>query len=337
MKPPRTTTHARLHRLHFFQSIWAKRGLALLLGSLPLVTSGLPLTLSDNRQSDPPEGNNPVVERFVELGPTTTWRPVSRVRLNFLTHHPQGMSRVGDDFYLSSVEVIEPTKWVKDGLHDRTSGRGKGHLFRFSPDGEMVADIALGEGAIYHPGGIDYDGQHLWVPVAEYRPDSRSIIYRVDPETHEAVEVFRFADHIGGLVHNTADGTLHGVSWGARTLYTWRLEENGEVTLLGQQPNSVDYIAYQDCQYLDGPYALCSGVGTLDVPNVAGFDLGGIDLLDLRAQVAVHQIPVPLYVNPSLVMTQNPFYAEPLGDRLRFYFAPADDETTLYIYDAPAD
>ncbi|MGI9175552.1 MAG: DUF6454 family protein [Rhodothermales bacterium] len=36
-------------------------------------------------------------------------------------------------------------------------------------------------------------------------------------------------------------------------------------------------------------------------------------------------------------MTQNPFYVEPLDDRLRFYFAPADDKTTLYIYDASAD
>ena len=35
---------------------------------------------------------------------------------------------------------------------------------------------------MYHPGGIDYDGRHIWVSVAEYRPNSRSIVYRIDPE-----------------------------------------------------------------------------------------------------------------------------------------------------------
>ena len=61
------------------------------------------------------------------------------------------------------------------------------------------------------------------MPVAEYRPDSRSIVYRVDPETMTASEVFRVADHIGAIVHNTDDGTLRGVSWGSRRFYRWPL------------------------------------------------------------------------------------------------------------------
>ena len=36
---------------------------------------------------------------------------------------------------------------------------------------------------MYHPGGIDYDGEYIWGPVAEYRPNSESIIYKVDAET----------------------------------------------------------------------------------------------------------------------------------------------------------
>jgi hypothetical protein len=59
------------------------------------------------------------------------------------------------------------------------------------------------------------------VPVAEYRPNSRSIVYRVDPATMKADEVFRFPDHIGGIVRNTDDNTLHGVSWGSRRFYRW--------------------------------------------------------------------------------------------------------------------
>ena len=89
--------------------------------------------------------------------------------------------------------------------------------------GNLIADLRIGEGTIYHPGGIDYDGRHLWVPVAEYRPNSRSIIYRVDPVTMKAEEMFRFPDYIGAIVHDTDDHSLHGVSWGSRRFYRWTL------------------------------------------------------------------------------------------------------------------
>ena len=83
---------------------------------------------------------------------------------------------------------------------------------------------------MYHPGGIDYDGKHIWVSVAEYRPNSRTVVYRVDPESMKATEVFRFPDHIGGILHNTDDKTLHGVSWGSRRFYKWTLGADGKVT-----------------------------------------------------------------------------------------------------------
>ena len=103
----------------------------------------------------------------------------------------------------SSIKI--PTKRyleLREG-YDRDIGQGVGHLFKVDAKGNLVADVTLGEGSMYHPGGIDYDGRHIWVPVAEYRPNSRSIIYRVDPKTMAATEVLRFGDHIGGIVHNT--------------------------------------------------------------------------------------------------------------------------------------
>jgi hypothetical protein len=104
---------------------------------------------------------------------------------------------------------------LQDG-YDRDTGEGAGHLFKFDKTGKLLADLPLGEGAVYHPGGIDYDGRYIWVPVAEYRPNSSAIVYRVDPATMKATEVFRYRDHIGGIVHNTDDNTLNGVSWGSR-------------------------------------------------------------------------------------------------------------------------
>jgi hypothetical protein len=156
---------------------------------------------------------------FKELTRESQWRLVSSLTLNFDTHHPQGMVKIGDTFFVSSVEVRQPTKRFaapQDGL-DRDAGAGAGHLFKVDQQGQLLADLPLGEGTIYHPGGIDFDGKFIWVPVAEYRPDSRSIIYRVDPDTLKATEVFRYADHVGGLVHDVADHSLHGIRFHSST------------------------------------------------------------------------------------------------------------------------
>ena len=78
---------------------------------------------------------------------------------------------------------------------------------------------------------------------------------------------------------------------------------------------------------------LCGGVNKYKTPD-GGFYLGGLDLLDLTAQTAVHQIPVALWLESGIVMTHNPYYVEIHNDNLRFYFAPEDNDTTLYVYDA---
>src|SRR3982751_6437825 len=144
-----------------------------------------------------------VADRVMTLTRSSTWTPVASIPVAFRTFHPQGMVKIGETFFVSSVEVI-----------DRDAGKGIGHLFKIDKAGGLIADLRLGEGAIYHPGGIDYDGTSIWVPVAEYRPDSRAIIYRVDPAAMTATEMFRVADHVGAIVHDTDAGTLHGVSWG---------------------------------------------------------------------------------------------------------------------------
>ena len=155
------------------------------------------------------------------------------------------MVKIGETLYVSAVEVI-----------DRNAGRGIGHLFEIDMGGHLLADLRMGEGAIYHPGGIDYDGRSIWVPVAEYRPDSRSIVYRVDPQTMKAAEAFRVDDHIGAIVHNTDDRTLHGVSWGSRRFYRWTVEGVSK----GRTLNSSHYVDYQDCKYVGGRQMMCTGV-----------------------------------------------------------------------------
>ena len=116
----------------------------------------------------------------------SSWTLAASVPIGFRTFHPQGMVKIGETLFVSSVEVV-----------DREAGRGVGHLFKIDMSGHLLADLRLGDGALYHPGGIDYDGKDIWVPVAEYRPTAASIVYRVDPRAMKASEAFRDADHIG--------------------------------------------------------------------------------------------------------------------------------------------
>lgn len=281
-------------------------------------------------------------ERVLKLTRGSKWNEVAAIKIGFKTHHPQGMIKIGDEFFVSSVEIVKPTTRYpepRDG-YDRDTGEGRGHLFRISAKGELLADLVLGEGAIYHPGGIDFDGESLWVPVAEYRPNSASIVYRVDPKTMKAVEVFRFRDHVGGIVRDTESNTLHGVSWGSRRFYAWPLGADGKVTNADAKPealrvmNPAQYIDYQDCHYLGGRRMLCSGLNTYRTrPDAAPFFLGGLEVVSLADQRAVWQVPVELWSRSGKPMTQNPFFVEPTSAGLRAYFMPDDDDSTLYVYE----
>jgi hypothetical protein len=285
---------------------------------------------------------SPLADAFVQLTRRTQWQQVAVVPVQFRTYHPQGMARVKDRFFVSSVEtIVRPVLYEQpiDG-YDRSPGEGVGHLFEIGQNGELLRQTKLGEGTIYHPGGIDYDGKYVWVPVAEYRPDSHSIIYRVNPNTLEATEVFRFPDHIGGIVHNTTAGTLHGVSWGSRRLYRWTLNNSLDVTDADRPPeelytlNKEHYIDYQDCQYVGANMALCSGLVVYNTPKDPSFYFGGIDLVDLETDTPAWQIPVTLWTESGLVMTHNPVFVEKRSGALRYYFMPEDDNSRLFVYDA---
>ena len=276
----------------------------------------------------------PLVEKITRLRPDTPWKQTAAVRLQFPSFHPQGMVKIGEYFFMSSVEVTRKRQ-------NNDGGEGVGLLFKFDATGKLLTKITLGEGLIYHPGGIDYDGQFIWVPVAEYRPNSRSIIYKVEPKTMKALEVMRFEDHIGGIVHNTEAHTLNGVSWGARHFYQWKLDANGNVTNKTESPDQLRvnnpsfYIDYQDCHYIGQHKMLCGGLRNYkSSPDGAVFRLGGLEVVNLVDNRPIHQVPLQLWSPTGAPMTNNPFWMEVTEEGLRAYFVPDDDAaSTLFVYE----
>lgn len=265
--------------------------------------------------------------KFKQIGDTTTWKLTGTLALDFPAHHPQGMVKIGPHFFVSSVEVL-----------NRGEGKGIGHLFKFDSTGSLLAHVTLGEGSLYHPGGIDYDGEYLWVPVAEYRPSSRSVVYKVRPETLAYTEVLRFDDHLGGIVHDPVSNSLHAISWGSRYYYDWKLNERGQLLEPIGLPtetrriNPAFYIDYQDCHYVGNHQMLCGGLKTYKNGG-ASFSLGGLDLVDLPSHRPIHQVPVLLRSPSGRPMTQNPFWLENTPTGVRFYFIPDDDTATLFVYE----
>jgi hypothetical protein len=275
-------------------------------------------------------------QRPPEVTRSSDWTPVETIDLPFDAEHPQGMVRLGDRFVVPSVEILEPTVRCPDpaacGGYDRTPGRGVGHLFVVGADGRLLADVELGEGDAYHPGGIDFDGRWLWVPVAEYRPDSSTIVYRVDPRTLDVREAFRVPDHIGGVVRDRVTGHLHGVSWGSRRLYTWTTSGRR----LAREANPSHFVDYQDCDYAGGRTMVCGGIAGLTGPGGAPFELGGLALVDLRTNEVLHEGPVQEWSPGGHVVTRNPVALERTRTGLRLYAGPDDEgDGAILVYDLP--
>ena len=281
--------------------------------------STAPATTSDGR----------LASDFGAVTRATAWQQLDKLRLAFPTFHTEGLVVTADHIFLSSVEIIEPTQKYPSPVdgYDRTPGKGVGHLFVMDREGHLQKDIVLGEGDMYHPGGISSDGTNIWVPVAQYRPDSSAIVYRVNVRTLKVAEQFRVPDHIGGIVRDETTGHLVGNNWGSRRFYDWTLD-GGQV---GAWDNPSHFVDYQDCQYVPEAKMLCGGVANLPQTPAAGgaaatYELGGMALIDLRTHAVLHEVPFQQWSTAGHVMTRNPLKLVADGKQLTMYAAPDNGE-----------
>ena len=271
----------------------------------------------------------------------TDWQQTSRLKLNFPTFHTEGIAYSQDHIFLSAVQILEPTTKfpTPQGGYDRTPGKGIGHLFVMDKAGNLQKDITLGEGDMYHPGGIDFDGTNVWVPVAQYRPDSSAIIYKVDAATLDVHKQFEVKDHFGGIVFDKQTGHLVGNTWGSRRFAEWDLQ--GKELSTWENPNY--FIDYQDCQYVPNARMLCAGVTNLPQTPAAGgtaatYELGGMAMIDLTSHAVIRDVPFQKWSTAGHVATRNPFKMTAAGSHLTMKVAPDNGEegngTEILTYEA---
>ncbi len=241
----------------------------------------------------------------------TRFELVSRSPLRFPTYHPQGLAIVGGKLFLSTVEILEwpvsPPGAEGDPAR-RTPGRGQGHVLVMQPDGTLLADLLMGEGDAYHPGGIDHAAGFIWVPVAEYRANSRSILYTIDTETLEVIERFRVDEHISLLAADPEARMLFGASWGSRRFHQWTLNSQTKQPLdLAVWANPSHFVDFQDSQYDAGGRIICAGISEFPTADGGVFELGGLGVVDFTTQQLLSQVPMPAFSSAGHVATRNPF------------------------------
>lgn len=146
------------------------------------------------------------------------------------THHVQG------------IDVEDGSLWVSSV--DRAAQ--KGFLARYElSSGRRIAVAEVQDGDRYHPGGIQLDGDFIWVPVAEYRRDSTTVVQKRHKLTLALVEGFEVADHIGCVA--VAADVVWGGNWDSTHLYRWRRDG----TLIDKRSNPTG-TRYQDVKWMDG-------------------------------------------------------------------------------------
>jgi len=268
-----------------------------------------------------------VTAKLMGTTDSAEWKRIGGFKLDFVTDHPQGLLRVGDRWFLSTVRIPEG----EPGAPDLTAP-GKGYLIEVGREDRIGVELdrlELSDGMVYHPGGLASDGEHLFVPVSEYRPGSSCHIYKVDIETFRVVgDPVEFPDHVGALSMDRERRRFYGMSWASKRIYVWDHDWN----LIYANQNPIENVAYQDIDFLGGNTLACAGVAHLELGSET-VQIGGIDLIDANTWLPYHRIMITNRTHTGRLLTFNAFAHRSDYPNLQLLFVPDDDEdSNVEIY-----
>lgn len=178
-------------------------------------------------------------------------------------YHVQGLGLDGEHFWVTSVDTANH----------------KGYLHQFNRvTGKFERQIDLTHGLRYHPGGFSIDGNSIWVPIAEYRPNSSALLLEIDKGTLAVKRKISVADHIGCVAINGT--TLIAGNWDSRRFYV--LDFRGKQLQVLDNPEANQY---QDIKFAGG---------MLVASGVFNHSSGAVDWLVWPSLKLVHRIPFGL-------------------------------------------
>ncbi|NCN27304.1 hypothetical protein GW915_06990 [bacterium] len=271
------------------------------------------------------------------------------------THHPQGLVKIGNHFYISTV----------DKAGKRSSEHQNGYVYKLHFDSKKLRLTSVAQKRLsifvegeaqreFHPGGMDFDPLRnaIIIPLSQYRAHSTTTFLALDPETLSTKELLADSDHYGSII--CVGDALLATTWHAESLRLLTQEDRYD---LGKMPAS-----YQDCKFIHSLekdkhtyiYALCGGLhrkgsiywkAKLSLPEY--IKDGFLDLIEIQVDSTLNKCKINrlgskvVDIIDGLPLTHNTLAVEQVkidskNSHLRFYFSPHDNENTkLFAYDTP--
>ena len=256
--------------------------------------------------------------------------------------HTQGLELVSGTFYVTARrDDVQPKRALLLRTTANRSDWDAWNITPLDPQGSLTT--------LDHPGGMQSDGDHLWIPLAESKRSGRSIIRRYSiaalapGQPLQPKFEFTVNDHIGALAVSTERNILFGANWDTQTVYVWDFAGHLQRTLTGaglatrglgvvNSPNERDRragLAVQDWKVI-GDRLLASGLfrgAGVDPASPQSRLLSFSGFLDPGFQ----RLSIPL---PKQNETELAHEAMAISDG-RVHFLPEDLAATNRIFQVP--
>lgn len=158
--------------------------------------------------------------------------PPLRIHGKVAKAHTQGLEVVDGSYYVTARrDDVTPRRAL---LLRTAPGKSDWDVWDITPDASPDS-----KGLLDHPGGMQSDGQRLWIPLAESKSNGRSVILvfplvgimagkKLEPEF-----AFPFNDHIGAIAVAARPRLVFGANWDTETVYVWDFEGRLKQKLTG--------------------------------------------------------------------------------------------------------
>jgi hypothetical protein len=144
--------------------------------------------------------------------------------------HTQGLEVIDRDYYITARrEDVRPKRALLLRTHVTATNW---QVWDITPRDQS-------DSTLDHPGGMQSVGGRLWIPVAESKPKSHSLIRvfalpAIAPSQPLKSEFdFPVNDHIGAVAVSSSQNVILGANWDTESVYVWDMQGHLKLTLTG--------------------------------------------------------------------------------------------------------